>query len=183
VNQKFLSTVPPNLRPATLLLCCGFTAILAFVFLWAIFKSSEANNVSILALTIIAGAMGGMLSALYNLVQSTSEPMDLQVSSGGLRVKLVAALPYPLAAIALGALCAGALYAIFAADILSGGAFFPKFSCAPNKDCGTLNGFINDFRPEKAADYARLLIWSFAAGFAEQLVPDKLKGLFSFGGK
>jgi hypothetical protein len=39
--------------------------------------------------------------------------------------------------------------------------------------------FVNDIGPRTGIDYAKVLVWSFLAGFSEKLVPDVLDRLAS----
>ena len=78
----------------------------------------------------------------------------------------------------VGALTAAILFIAFAAGFVQGGSIFPTFACqAGDKMCGSFDKLIHEFGPADATDYARTLVWCFVAGFAERLVPDKLKGL------
>jgi hypothetical protein len=38
---------------------------------------------------------------------------------------------------------------------------------------------MNNYWPSKPEDYGKALVWAFAAGFSERLVPDVLQGLVS----
>jgi hypothetical protein len=85
---------------------------------------------------------------------------------------------YALVPPVVGALSAAILFIAFAAGVVQGGSFFPTFACqTADKICGTFDTLIHQFGPADATDYARTLVWCFVAGFAERLVPDKLKGL------
>jgi hypothetical protein len=68
----------------------------------------------------------------------------------------------------LGAIFAIVLYILFASGLLRG-ALFPEFP----KD-GSLYGFATQLQ---GVEQAKLLIWSFIAGFTEQFVPDRLDQL------
>jgi hypothetical protein len=59
------------------------------------------------------------------------------------------------------------LYVLFAAGRLRG-ALFPEI------EGGLLSGFAT---PAPGVDEAKLLAWSFVAGFAEKFVPDRLDRL------
>lgn len=72
------------------------------------------------------------------------------------------------------------LYLVFMGGLLSGG-LFPEFpgSADPFRSIG---GFVLEVNPGTNADFAKLLVWSFVAGFSEKFVPNliaKLEGLAS----
>jgi hypothetical protein len=78
-----------------------------------------------------------------------------------------------------GSIFATVLYLMFIGGLLQG-HLFPSIIPAPGGD-GLLSGkglSFEDFAlqagPASVADYAKLLFWSFVAGFAERLVPDTL---------
>ena len=69
------------------------------------------------------------------------------------------------------------LYLVFMGGLLSGG-LFPEFP-SRTKDFGSINGFVLEVNPGTNADFAKLLVWSFVAGFSEKFVPNliaKLEG-------
>jgi hypothetical protein len=75
------------------------------------------------------------------------------------------------------------LYLMFMAGIL-GGDLFPRFQClepsAAGNSCGKyidMARFVTDVDPETNRDVAKLLIWSFIAGFSEKLVPNLITKL------
>jgi hypothetical protein len=72
-----------------------------------------------------------------------------------------------------GAIFAFVLYMLVRAGLLAGDVF-PKFSSEDNKNGLVLLDFLRQGRPEAASDYAKLIVWSFIAGFAERFVPDTL---------
>src|SRR5258708_29013933 len=65
------------------------------------------------------------------------------------------------------------------AIIMSGlvsGTLFPGFAKDPNVSPMTWF-FLRLISPDKTSDFAKLLVWAFIAGFAEQFVPDTLDRL------
>ncbi|MBI4538874.1 MAG: hypothetical protein HY704_05100 [Gemmatimonadetes bacterium] len=70
----------------------------------------------------------------------------------------------------IGGLFAVVLYAMFMSGILSG-VLFPKF---PNVDVRytDVTTFLMSTTPENNLDAAKVLLWSFLAGFAEKFVPN-----------
>lgn len=69
------------------------------------------------------------------------------------------------------------LYLVFMGGLLSGG-LFPEFPSRTNP-FGSIDGFVLEVKPGSNADFAKLLVWSFVAGFSEKFVPNliaKLEG-------
>jgi hypothetical protein len=69
------------------------------------------------------------------------------------------------------------LYLVFMGGIISGG-LFPDF---PNRAANYvgIRSFVQNVNPGTNADFAKLLMWSFVAGFSEKFVPNliaKLEG-------
>ena len=130
-------------------------------------------RVTTLTVVVFLGAMGGLVSVQQRL-QSASDAGDqlYNVSElGHAKSSLVSAVS--------GATFAAVLYLLITAGLLQGG-LFPVLG--PPPDAGqhaparglSVVQFLVQTGPASAADYAKLMIWSFLAGFAERLVPDTL---------
>ena len=119
---------------------------------------------------MISGAVGGFFSMQRRLqVASNSDTYTTLVSleRGG----DMAALLSPLS----GAIFAVLLSLIFVAKIVVvSGGIFPNI-ITPEGNAGiSFVDFVSKTYPASGTDTAKLLIWSFIAGFAEQTVPDVL---------
>jgi hypothetical protein len=132
---------------------------------------------------MLTGALGAFFSALTRLYSFNELPRVLIDSDFKLpRLQL---FMYSLIPPIVGAIAALVLYMAFAANLITGD-LFPHFACnepsgTPSSlpaDCskfGSLLSSVDD--PTKAADFAKVLVWSFIAGFAERLVPSTLDAL------
>jgi len=83
-----------------------------------------------------------------------------------------------------GAIGALVLFCLFASDLIKGD-LFPSITTALTSDAAKNNphsffAFLNSAGPENGVQTAKLLVWSFIAGFSERLVPTALDQL---GGK
>jgi hypothetical protein len=128
---------------------------------------------SMLTVVTVVGAIGGLISVQQRF-QSASKEGDpvynLSVFAQG-RKDI-----WP--SIFSGGIFAAVLYLLVAAGLLSG-ELFPEMRIAspfqPDKHPqGYLIWFLQNALPKEGHDYAKLLIWSFIAGFAERFVPDTL---------
>jgi hypothetical protein len=183
-KMKVVKELPPPKNPVTFyaqILRWSFgVTLLVIAGLIGLFYATEVDgDVPFYALAILAGALGAFLSSLTRLYADDEYPKLLKggaVSSlrrGDLTV-------YSLVPPVVGMLAAAVLFVIFAAGTLEGGALFPVFKCQlAGAECATFHDFIFNFGPSEATGYARTIVWCFLAGFAERLVPDKLRGLVS----
>jgi hypothetical protein len=155
------------------------TILLIAIIVGLIYVTSTDGETPFYPLAILAGALGAFLSSLIRLYSDTEYPKLL--NSGVARaLKRWDLTVYSLVPPVVGVLAAGVLFVIFAAGMLEGGALFPTFKCLlSGADCATFKDFIFNFGPGEATGYARTIVWCFLAGFAERLVPDKLRGLVS----
>lgn len=123
------------------------------------------NNVEIfpLVLTIIFGTIGGYIGMVRRLqaIPANNDPTAnfLDLRYGKISVSLA-----PIS----GAVFAVVLMLLFAGEILTG-TLFPEFNTVKQPVDFFLSLSLDD-----NTSYAKLLIWSFIAGFAECLVPDTL---------
>lgn len=133
-----------------------------------------------LLVAVLAGVLGGFVSVQQRLQSATDvDPLfnRLQLSSGFWNIIIVAPI--------FGGIFAAVLYAIFAAGAVSGTAF-PVIYAGQNPGLGSAHGpvmnletFLRATGPASGADLAKLVVWSFIAGFAERFVPDVLSRLAS----
>jgi hypothetical protein len=121
-----------------------------------------------------AGLIGGAVSferrlqSLPGRGESLGDLAELSVGSG--------MYSSPIA----GGVFAIVLYVLFAAGLASGTIFpnLTNFHDSPTAS-GTFSDFAYSMRPVAMQDWAKLLIWSFIAGFAERFVPDTLDRLIA----
>jgi hypothetical protein len=114
----------------------------------------------------IAGMIGGFVSTQFRLQASqpgASEPVKelVQLNQGRLSITFS-----PI----LGGIFAVILFVMLAGGFIQGD-LFPKIAGPAS---GALDQFWRVSGTTSAAEAAKLLIWSFLAGFAERLVPDAL---------
>lgn len=164
----------------TLVVIGGMLAMILPFYVSSLYGNGSVPEPSIFLIAALCGALGAFCSALIRLYNFTDLPKAIM--SDQLRgLNDIHLFVYSLVPAAVGAIAAAALYLIFAAEILQG-ALFPHFSCGIKHDpCGTLTLFMQAWGPAAAQDYAKVLVWGFAAGFAERFVPDTLQRLVQAG--
>ena len=156
--------------------------ILAVVFLmWMRYQApgrpsgiAEGAGIVIpsLLVSMVLGAIGGLVSVEQRI---QSAPTD------GDAIRNVMSLYNGMFSIYLspvmGAISAGLLYTLIVGGFLQG-SLFPKLVTNPDgHSLLDLESFLEASGPGGGADYAKLAIWSFIAGFAERFVPDTLSRL------
>jgi MFS family permease len=155
----------------------GATLLVSAIIVGFISLTWQAGNPPFYLFAILAGTLGAFMSTLIRLYNYEEFPR-LVHGQGIERLRRSDLTVYSLVPPVVGALSAAILFIAFAAGVVQGGSFFPTFACqTADKICGTFDTLIHQFGPADATDYARTLVWCFVAGFAERLVPDKLKGL------
>ena len=151
-------------------LLAGGTA-LALIICYAYGKVSPP----LLVLVMLAGMLGAFFSALtrlYNVDQASIALITPTIQQLGGRYLMMYSLVPPV----IGAIAAVVLYLVFVGKLLEG-ALFPSISCVKDQVCASLMDIMNNYWPSKPEDYGKALVWSFAAGFSERLVPDVMQGL------
>jgi len=129
----------------------------------------------VLLLVILAGMIGALFSALARLYQVDQASLALisptvQALGGG-DLMMYSFVP-PL----VGAIAAVVLYLVFVGGLMSG-SLFPTISCVDGKTCSDVTEMMRNYLPAGPQDVGKALVWAFAAGFSERLVPDLLQGL------
>lgn len=149
-----------------------FAMVLLGIAIVAIFVLRTHHPLLIpFVIVFAAGALGGAISferrlqSLPSRGESLGDLVELNVGSGMYSSPIT------------GGVFAIVLYVLFAAGLASG-SIFPKLS-HPTAAAETLSAFLVNVRPETTFDWAKLLTWSFIAGFAERFVPDTLDRLIA----
>ncbi len=155
----------------TLILIYG--VILGGILVWC--NLHNASFLAMLSCVLYAGIVGGFVSSQRRMQNIPSEG-DPLISVFGLDNAGYFLWLSPL----LGAIFAVILALMFVAGLLKG-SVFPDFY-VPLR--GVPRGlpffhFTWNTLPTSGAEYAKLLVWAFLAGFAERLVPDSLDRLAS----
>lgn len=157
MNSKveIIHDVSYRLLSALVILCIVLIAIFAGIFFWR-------STASTLPAVLIFGMLGSFISLQRRLKELSEEDLMLIRDSRA----------FTWLAPVAGAVMAGVLYLLFISELLSGD-LFPSFSADPNLPDGT-EGILVLFliQGASAAVYAKLLFWSFVAGFSERFVTD-----------
>lgn len=145
------------------------------VFIAISLPSAMTDRVVPLFVVIIgAGMLGALISFLRRLQGVVASPpnpdqsSDLSALANEKRAVMISLL--------VGAVFAIMLYVAFVGGILLiSQELTPRFNPPKGGETGaTFLDLVNKQGPKDAADYARVVLWSFIAGLFEQLVPDML---------
>ena len=127
----------------------------------------SGNIVTAPMAAFMVGVIGGFVGLQRRLKALSDDDLTLLANSW------VSVSLSPL----VGGILAVLTYVLFVSGLMAG-TLFPKFVADAPPATGPINGLAIIFAVHgEAVDYAKLLFWCFIAGFAERLVPDKLKGL------
>jgi hypothetical protein len=110
---------------------------------------------------VMSGFIGGFVGLQRRLKDLTVEDLQLIARSG----------IYTWLSPLVGGVLALLVYVLFLSDLLSG-QLFPRF--VPDATAQPQAGFVSVFHQHGASyqDYAKLVFWSFVAGFSERFVTD-----------
>jgi len=172
VNQMVSDRIS---KRVTVVILVGLGIILLVVFLHSI-GVAQSRPATLLPVLFV-GAMGGLLSMLqrYQSVSREGDPIDniSELTQGWSRLFLPAIS---------GAIFAALLYMMVIGGLLQGD-LFPAMTAetqnSTNPDGVGLMDLMQHGRPASSSSYAKLIIWSFLAGFAERFVPDTLTSFIS----
>lgn len=142
--------------------------------LWISRDEGKEAAIDTILLVLFAGALGAFVSALqraHSFENLTPALLKEHAASDLSWFLYIYALIPPL----IGAISAVVIYVFFQSQVVST-AIFPEFICklpeASTPDgCNELNHFF-EYGPKGMSDYAKCLVWGFAAGFSERLVPN-----------
>jgi hypothetical protein len=179
VLHWYYSLIPmrERLRKSLTLRCITYvvlyTAVLAGIYILC--YHYKAEFFAMIAGVLYWGILGGFVSSQRRMqrIPNDGDPLltVFELDSAGYYLWLS-----PL----LGATFAIVLFLMFVAGILEGSIFPTFYSPSTHHRAGlTFFTFTWTTLPISGADYARLFVWSFLAGFAERLVPDNLDRLSS----
>lgn len=139
--------------------------ILLCFFLYYLEK--KEFSIQTLPIVLIFGALGAFVSLQRRLKSLTEEDLQLLRES----------ISYTWLAPVTGALLAGMLYLIFIGNLITGSIFPEIINSVNQQNTSGLEKIFNVECPN-AKEYAKLLFWSFLAGFSESFVTDII-GKFS----
>ena len=148
----------------------GYTLVLGGSLFWL--HRGDHSFIAMSLCVLYFGIIGGFVSSQRRM-QSLPTDTDPLVSIFG----LASAGYYLWLSPLLGGIFAIILCLMFVAGVLQG-SVFPDFHVS--HEVGSLFlGFAHQAIPHGTAEWGKLFVWSFLAGFAERLVPDSLDRLSS----
>lgn len=135
-------------------------------------------QIKTLIVVAASGALGGFVSAirrvyLFQRVFPKDFFKERKKPSGYLFI-------YSMVPPLVGAIAAVTLYLIFATEVIMG-PMFPVFTLSESTPPITddFYNFVRNWHPSSPADYAKVLVWGFVAGFLERFVPNLLESFAS----
>jgi len=172
VNERARDRISSRIMAGIL----GGILLVVFVILLNTLIKAEGEPLSATLLPVMfIGAMGGLVSMQqrYQSVSREGDPIDniSQLTQNWSRLFLPAVN---------GAIFAVLLYMIIRGNLVQGQLFPQLQKPVENLEGGIqLKALFAQGKPASAIEYAKLIVWSFLAGFAERLVPDTLSSLVS----
>jgi hypothetical protein len=133
-------------------------------------KVSAAEGALLVFIIMIMGMVGGAVSVFQRMsntpIRGATMTSVIELVHGRYGVMVS-----PL----YGAVFAIVLSLLFAGNLVKG-QLFPEFTSPSGSSSygWTFTEFFSKCWPNAASDVAKLIVWSFLAGFAERLVPDAL---------
>ncbi|MBY0578052.1 MAG: hypothetical protein K2P57_03300 [Burkholderiales bacterium] len=154
-----------------------FFGAFSVIFLWFNFYSKyglRLPEVPLILMVVFAGMSGAFASILQRIQNFKSQSFGQNENANMLSALDYGRLGVYFALIS-GAVFSTVLFLVFTAQILKG-PFFPEiYTPKDNVSKGLpFSLFSAATNPADGIEYAKLLVWSFLAGFAERLVPDVL---------
>jgi hypothetical protein len=136
---------------------------------------TNTQNMWLVWMIMVSGWLGALTSIMRRL-QAASTLGSLQVDPAVELVGLEHGWTGMIIALASGAIFSLLLYLVFIGGLLPIPGVTPDFvvNGAPPPAGVNLAFLADQVGPKAPADYAKVIVWSFAAGFAERLVPDVL---------
>ncbi len=131
------------------------------ILVWAAY-----DDIGIHWMVFLVGTIGGVANN-YRRLQHLPRDTNALADSGTSRLVTVQLYVSPL----IGGIFAVVLYMLFLGGILQG-ALFPEFPHLQQNDYEGVSSFIKSATPAKGSDAAKLMFWSFVAGFSEAFVPN-----------
>ncbi len=152
----------------------GWTLVaLAIVYLVYRFHKDDKDGIPSIYPVVIAGAIGGFVSVQQRIQSVPPDGDALQRM-----LTLEHGVPSLFLSASMGMVFAVLFYALLVAGYAPQAHLLPQIGTdfGPTGPPGTFGfeTFMKSCGPLTAADYAKLLVWAFLAGFAERLVPDVL---------
>lgn len=152
-----------------------FTSLMWLVVGFWLFTIVVVGWTPLYFVIIIAGMLGALTSFLRRLQKVADAPPNPDQSTD------LSALAYEkrsaVMSLAIGGVFALVLYVLFAAGMGNlMGDMGPQFEAPKHYALGGVDFhvFVNLVGPATGPDYAKVVVWSFIAGFFEQFVPDVL---------
>jgi hypothetical protein len=147
----------------------AITALIAFGGFALVFILARLNRaVDIGALVFIAGSIGAVVNNYYRLSKISA---GLAVTPSHTPSSVVIIIQFYVSFLISGAL--GVVMYVLCVSNLLDGALFPDFENAANAYMG-ISGLLQEVRPTRNLDAAKVILWAFLAGFSERFIPNIL---------